>query len=85
MKPVVLVGHLHECPLHGAGVVETGSETYQFNGKPVARVGDHISCGAQIETGATHFLIDGKCVTRQGDRTSHGGTLVEGDSGWLLD
>ncbi|MFG0633036.1 PAAR domain-containing protein [Pseudomonas sp. xss_2] len=85
MKPVALVGHRHDCPIHGPGVVETGSASYRFNGKAVARVGDRTSCGALIVSGTAQYQIDGQCVARQGDRSDHGGIIVEGDSGWLLD
>ena len=83
MNPVVLVGHQHNCPLHGVNQVESGA-TYTFNGRPVARVGDRTTCGAVIESGAGHFLIEGGAVARKGDRTDHGGVLEEGDAGWLL-
>jgi uncharacterized Zn-binding protein involved in type VI secretion len=85
MKPVVLVGHRHACPLHGISEVETGSATYTCNGKAVARVGDRVNCGAVIETGAESFQIDGQAVAREGDRTDHGGVLMEGDAGWMLE
>ncbi|MEN5303495.1 MULTISPECIES: PAAR domain-containing protein [unclassified Pseudomonas] len=85
MKPVVLVGHSHACPIHGKGVVETGSPNYTFNGKAVARVGDRTSCGAVIVSGSAGYQIEGKAVARQGDRTDHGGYLEEGDIGWQLE
>lgn len=85
MRPVVLVGHQHQCPLHGIGVVETGSTSYEFNGRAVARIGDRISCGAVIISGTPNFTISGKSVARSGDRSDHGGILMEGDMGWLLD
>ncbi|MCO7568267.1 PAAR domain-containing protein [Pseudomonas sp. S 311-6] len=85
MRPVVLVGHRHDCPLHGAGTVVTGSANYTFNGKAVARVGDRISCGALIISGSTGYYIEGKAVARQGDHTDHGGVLIDGDTDWLLE
>jgi len=85
MKPVILVGHRHVCPLHGSNQVESGSSAYTFNGKPVARVGDRTTCGAVIISGAAHFMIEGAPVARKGDRTDHGGVLEEGDTGWMLD
>ncbi|GLO29284.1 MULTISPECIES: PAAR domain-containing protein [Pseudomonas] len=85
MNPVVLVGHRHVCPLHGINEVESGSATYIFNGRAVARVGDRTTCGAVIESGAEHFLVEGAAVARKGDRTDHGGVLEEGDDGWMLD
>ena len=85
-RPVVLVGHAHMCPIHGPGVVVTGSPTSILNGRPVARVGDLVSSGATIITGsAIASLDDGQPIARLGDVTSHGGTLIEGESDWLLD
>lgn len=85
MKPIVLVGHRHSCPLHGEGIVETGASATFVDGRAVARVGDCISCGAVIETGAACTIIEGQPAAREGDTTSHGGTLIEGDPGWLID
>lgn len=66
MKPVILVGHRHVCPLHGSNQVESGSSAYTFNGRPVARVGDRTTCGAVIISGAANFLIEGAAVARKG-------------------
>lgn len=85
MKPVVLVGHQHSCPLHGDGTVTSGATDATVNGKAIARVGDSTSCGAVIRTGSADTLIEGQPVARQGDTTSHGGTLVEGDADWLIE
>lgn len=85
MKPIVLVGHKHSCPIHGTGTVVSGAATADVNGRPIARVGDSISCGAVIQSGSANYTIDGRPVARVGDSTSHGGTLVEGESGWLVD
>lgn len=85
MNPVVLVGHLHRCPLHGKGHVTTGASDASIDGKPIARVGDSISCGAVIQTGSTDTLIEGRPVACLGDTTSHGGTLIEGDGDWLVE
>jgi len=38
MKPIVLVGHRHSCPIHGEGTVTTGSDATLVDGRPVARV-----------------------------------------------
>ncbi|NIF26640.1 hypothetical protein F3J44_09595 [Pantoea sp. Tr-811] len=84
MNPIVLIGHRHDCPLHGATTVTTGAAHATVNGSPIARVGDETSCGAIIETGAAHLLIEGSPAARVGDTTSHGGTLVEGDASWLV-
>ncbi|MCP8636477.1 PAAR domain-containing protein [Pseudomonas mosselii] len=85
MKPVVLVGHRHLCPLHGEGTVISGAGSAAVNGRAIARIGDELSCGAVIETGAAHTLIEGSPAARQGDKTSHGGTLIEGDPAWLIE
>ncbi|OLS63958.1 PAAR domain-containing protein [Pseudomonas putida] len=85
MKPVVLVGHRHDCPVHGPGTVTSGSTEDVVNGRGIARVGDSISCGAVIRTGSSDTFIDSQAVARVGDTTSHGGTLVEGDPDWLVD
>jgi uncharacterized Zn-binding protein involved in type VI secretion len=84
MRPVVLVGHRHSCPMHGMGAVTGGTNGVTVNGRAVARIGDPTSCGAIIVTGSSS-TFGGKGVACKGDMTSHGGTLVEGDDGWLLD
>ncbi|MDZ3992510.1 PAAR domain-containing protein [Pseudomonas sp. Teo4] len=85
MKPIILVGHPHICPIHGEGVVTSGASSASVNGIPIARVGDSISCGAVIETGSAITLIEGRAAAREGDTTSHGGTLIEGEPGWLIE
>lgn len=85
MRPIVLIGHRHDCPIHGLGTVVTGASATFVDGKAVARVSDQISCGALIETGAECTIIEGQPAARVGDTTSHGGTLVEGDQGWLIE
>lgn len=85
-RPVVLLGHAHVCPMHGPGVVVSGSDKVMLHQKPVARVGDTISCGATIVTGSSNvFIDDGRAVARMGDTTSHGGRLTEGDPRWMLE
>jgi uncharacterized Zn-binding protein involved in type VI secretion len=85
MKPIVLIGHHHSCPIHGIGVVTSGSEITMVNNRPVARIGDSISCGAKITTGSPNFNIDGRPVAREGDSTDHGGTLIEGEENFLIE
>ncbi|HCD6632278.1 PAAR domain-containing protein [Pseudomonas aeruginosa] len=85
MKPIVLVGHQHSCPIHGTGTVVSGASQAQVNGRAVARIGDQISCGAVILTGSPGTIIEGQPAARLGDSTSHGGTLVEGEAGWLIE
>lgn len=58
MRPVVLVGHKHVCPLHGMGTVVTGSTGVLVNGRAVVRRGDKASCGAVVVTGSTsEFMV----------------------------
>ena len=85
MRPVVLVGHRHECPKHGTGIVVSGTDDVAINGREVACIGYAISCGATITSGSSNVMFKGKGVARIGDSSSHGGTLVEGESGWLID
>ena len=84
MRPAVLVGHRHSCPIHGMGTVTNGTSGVTVNGRAVARIGDGASCGATISTGSAS-TFGGAGVARKGDTTSHGGTLIDGDDGWLLD
>ena len=42
---------------HG-GVTSSGSSTIMVNNKPVARVGDPVSCGSTILTGYNGIIID---------------------------
>ncbi|MBJ9978439.1 PAAR domain-containing protein [Pseudomonas sp. S75] len=84
MKPIVLTGHKHQCPLHGEGKVISGTPSLTVKGRAAALAGDRISCGAIIEPGAARFHIEGKAVARQGDRTDHGGVLTEGDPDWEI-
>ncbi|RUS66460.1 hypothetical protein CUZ56_01739 [Saezia sanguinis] len=83
-RPVVLVGHAHSCPKHGAGTVVTGTAGFKVNGRNAACVGDLISCGAVIVNGTGATKVNGRCVARQGDATSHGGVLIEGDASWMV-
>ncbi|WP_025807402.1 PAAR domain-containing protein [Pseudomonas chlororaphis] len=85
MKPIVLVGHQHNCPIHGSGTVVSGAREAHVSGRAVARVGDQISCGAVILTGSPGTIVEGQSVARLGDSTSHGGTLMEGEGGWLVE
>ena len=85
MKPVVLVGHKHNCPIHGSGTVVSGASSAEVNGRAIARVGDRISCGAVIVTGSPGTSVEGQPVAREGDLTSHGGKLAEGEADWLVE
>ncbi|WP_353618600.1 PAAR domain-containing protein [Spartinivicinus marinus] len=41
-----------------AGVTSSGSPNHIINGKPVARVGDSVSCGSTIATGEALHTVD---------------------------
>lgn len=66
---------------HG-GTVVSGSDSTKIDGKPVARVGDMVSCPrrghgtCEIVTGDTTALVDGKAVAREGDTTACGAALI---------
>ncbi|ULU23931.1 PAAR domain-containing protein [Dyella terrae] len=85
MRAIVLVGHRHECPMHGTGTVASGDPEATSDGRAIARIGDTTSCGATITTGSTDFTLNGRGVARQGDRTSHDGILPEGDPDMMTD
>ena len=78
---------------HG-GVVTTASTNWHIYGKPVAHVGDLVSCPKckgvfPIIEGASDMGISEKQIARQGDRTACGARLIasqtmagwDGDSG----
>ncbi len=67
---------------HG-GVVLEGSPTTTTGGKPIARVGDKVSCPQNGHGGVTTIIsgdptciIDGKAAARHGDKTACGATLI---------
>ncbi len=75
-RPFILVGDTLD---HGGRVV-SGSADTDVGGKPVARIGDAVTCSrhgaTRIVSGDDSVVIDGQPVARQGDRTACGGTLV---------
>ena len=78
-RPIIVVGDRTD---HG-GVVLTGAYDTQIDGKPVARVGDLVSCPRKghggttvIVTGAAMMNIEGRQVARHGDKTQCGATLL---------
>ncbi|MBB5017725.1 putative Zn-binding protein involved in type VI secretion [Chitinivorax tropicus] len=77
-KPFILLGDSTD---HGGAVLE-GSPYSDIEGKPIARVGDKVSCPIPghgvtvIATGDATCLIDGKPVARHGDKTACGATLI---------
>lgn len=66
---------------HG-GTVVSGSPFTDIDGKPVARVGDKVTCPkcgpTTIANGEPTIDIDGKPVARHGDKTACGATLISG-------
>jgi uncharacterized Zn-binding protein involved in type VI secretion len=78
-KPFIVIGDKTD---HG-GVVLEGSLVSTTGGKPIARVGDKVSCPEKghggttvIVSGDPTFLIDGKPAARHGDKTACGATLI---------
>lgn len=49
----------HCCVSCHDGNQASGSPTYFVNNKPVARIGDSISCGSSNATGSPNFYVDG--------------------------
>lgn len=48
-QPVACVGHMVSCPLcNGTFPITTGNNRELSNGRPVARHGDSVACGAQL-------------------------------------
>lgn len=81
MRPFIVVG---DRTSHG-GVVITGSESTDVDGKPVARIGDQVTCPRKghgsvttIVTGDVTAIIDGRPLARHGDLTACGATLISG-------
>lgn len=83
-RPLIVVGDKTD---HG-GVVLSGSSTTLIDGKPVARVGDTVSCPraghggtTTIATGSSGIEIDGQMAARHGDKTACGATLISSQMG----
>jgi uncharacterized Zn-binding protein involved in type VI secretion len=72
---------------HGGKVLE-GSENMIVDGKPVARVGDKVSCpihgDTTIDSGSPTYIIDGKPTARDGDKTACGATLKATQDHYLI-
>jgi uncharacterized Zn-binding protein involved in type VI secretion len=64
---------------HHGSVVEA-SQFSESGGKPIARVGDKVSCpihgDTTISSGDQTLIIDGKAVARHGDKVGCGATLI---------
>lgn len=48
---IARVGDKVSCPVHGDQVIVSGDQTMIVDGKPVARHGDEIGCGAKLIAG----------------------------------
>ena len=82
MKPFISLGDSTD---HG-GVVITASSPDLVGGKPIARVGDFVTCPIDghgttvIVTGDPTTLIDGKAAARQDDLCACGARLIPSQS-----
>lgn len=82
-KPLIVVGDKTD---HG-GAVLAGSGITLIDGKPVACVGDSVSCPLQghggvtvIASGSSGMALDGRMAARHGDKTACGATLLSSQS-----
>lgn len=85
-NPFIVLGDKTD---HGGTVVGVSSQT-DIDGKPVARVGDQVSCPKckgtfPIAAGDSTVIIDGRPVARHGDKTACGATLLSGQSRVFVD
>ena len=88
MKAIALNGHTHTCQgtkssVHKNGPIQAAQALVKVNGRPVAVVGDKITCDDTIDTVATGSAIvkiNGKPVARIGDKTAIGGFIDKGES-----
>ena len=77
-KPIIRLG---DPTTHGGVVVSASADTLA-HGKPVARVGDSVTCpihghgGCVIVEGDPTLLLDGRHVALQGHMTSCGAALI---------
>lgn len=78
-KPFILIG---DSTNHGGKVI-AGSPQSTIEGKPIARVGDQVTCPQKDHGGVTTIisgdptcLIDGKPAARDGDMTACGAKLI---------
>lgn len=79
-KPFIVLG---DSTSHGGKVV-SACPTATTHGKPIARLGDQVSCPKcgpnTIASGDSTHIIMGKPVARHGDKTACGATLIAGQS-----
>jgi uncharacterized Zn-binding protein involved in type VI secretion len=83
-RPLVRLG---DASSHG-GMVMTGSPNVFVDGKPVARLGDKVSCPIHgdtvINSGSPTYIIDGKPTARDGDTTACGARLSATQTHYLI-
>ncbi|MBP4052024.1 PAAR domain-containing protein [Chromobacterium violaceum] len=78
MKPVIRIGD----PTDHVGNVTSASSTTTAFGKPIALVGDRVSCPRQGHTNCTivegdsSWTVDGKAVALEGHAVSCGAKLI---------
>ncbi len=83
-RPFILIG---DKTSHGGTVVQ-GSPQSTVDGKPIARVGDKVTCPKRGHGGTTVIvsgdptcIIDGQPAARHGDKTACGATLLSSQAG----
>lgn len=83
-RPVVRLGD----PTTHGGVVSQGSDNFLIDGKPVARLGDKVSCPLHgdtvINSGSQTYITDGKPTARHGDKLACGATLIASQAKYFI-
>lgn len=80
-EEVIVLG---DTTTHGGKVVSASSSVF-YNGIPVARVGDQVTCpkcsgSHTITSGAPHAFANGQSIARNNDDVSCGAKLISGSS-----
>ena len=80
-RPIIVIG---DKTSHG-GTVISGATPVTVQGKPVARIGDSVTCPrcqttTTIVTGDSNTIVMGRPVARHGDKTACGATLIAGQT-----
>ncbi|MEM9243122.1 MAG: PAAR domain-containing protein [Pseudomonadota bacterium] len=83
MPAVARMNDINQCPIEpqGSGPTISTEVMVLINGRPVACMGDTISCAgppATIISGVPTVQINGKPIATLGDISSNGGTIVSG-------
>src|SRR4051812_25337132 len=80
-RPLIVIGDRTD---HG-GTVISGTPTSDIDGKPIARVGDRVTCPMKghggttvIVSGDPTLVLDGAAAARDGDKCACGATLLAG-------